>query len=126
MPMDSNIKTIDEYIRGFPEPVRTLLSELRSTIRSAAPEAAEKLSYGIPTFYLHGNLVHFGAFKRHIGFFPAPSGIEAFRRELASYKTAKGTVQFPLDKPLPLDLITRIVKFRVAENSRERSSSTVR
>ncbi len=90
--------------------------QVRETIRASAPQAEETIKYGIPTFTLHGNLVHFGAYKHHIGFYPAPSGIEAFKKELSVYKCAKGSVQFPVDKPLPLTLITKIVKFRVKEN----------
>jgi uncharacterized protein YdhG (YjbR/CyaY superfamily) len=107
---------IDEYIAGFPEDVRALLEKVRATIKKAAPDAEEKISYQMPTFTLHGNLVHFAAFKKHIGFYPAPSGIEAFRDELSAYEGAKGSVQFPLDKPIPYNLITKIVKFRVKEN----------
>jgi uncharacterized protein YdhG (YjbR/CyaY superfamily) len=109
-------KNIDEYIADFPKDVQKLLQQLRSTIKKAAPKAEEKIAYGIPTFTLNGNLVHFGAYKTHIGFYPAPSGLEAFQKELAPYVTGKGTAQFPLDKPLPLDLITEIVKFRVMKN----------
>jgi uncharacterized protein YdhG (YjbR/CyaY superfamily) len=109
-------KNIDEYIADFPKDVQKLLQQLRSTIKKAAPNAEEKIAYGIPTFTLNGNLVHFGAYKTHIGFYPAPSGLEAFEKELAPYVTGKGTAQFPLDKPLPLDLITEIVKFRVMKN----------
>jgi uncharacterized protein YdhG (YjbR/CyaY superfamily) len=109
-------KNIDEYIADFPKDVQKLLQQLRSTIKKAAPKAEEKIAYGIPTFTLNGNLVHFGAYKTHIGFYPAPSGLEAFEKELAPYVTGKGTAQFPLDKPLPLDLITQIVKFRVMKN----------
>jgi len=109
-------QTIDEYIAGFPEPVRTLLEQLRERIRQTAPEAGEKISYRIPTFDLHGNLVHFAGYKQHIGFYPSSSGIAAFQDELGAYKTSKGTVQFPLDEPLPLDLVERIVAFRVEEN----------
>jgi uncharacterized protein YdhG (YjbR/CyaY superfamily) len=115
-----NATTIDEYIQGFPTDVRTRLSALRSTIRQAAPQAVEKISYRMPTFYLNGNLVHFAAFERHIGFYPTPSGIARFQKELKKYKSAKGSVQFPLDEPLPLDLVAAIVKFRVAENSRKK------
>jgi len=107
---------IDEYIESFPEEVQKILQEIRATIKAAAPEAKEKISYQMPTFDLKGNLVHFAAFKHHIGFYPAPTGIEAFKVELSVYKTAKGSVQFPIDKPMPLELITRIVHFRVAEN----------
>ena len=108
--------TIDEYISGFPSDVQSVLQTLRQTIHQAAPDAVEKISYGMPTFTLKGNLVHFGAFKTHIGFYPTPSGIEKFKDELAVYKGAKGSVQFPLDEPLPLDLVRRIVEFRVEEN----------
>jgi uncharacterized protein YdhG (YjbR/CyaY superfamily) len=112
----SGFKTIDEYIATFPENVQKILQELRAVIKASAPDATEKISYQMPTFFLHGNLVHFAAFKKHIGFYPAPRGIEAFQQELSMYKGAKGSVQFPIDKPLPLELISRIVKFRVAEN----------
>ncbi len=110
---------MDEYIAGFPEPIRLLLEKLRATIKKAAPGATETINYGIPTFSLHGNLVHFGGFKKHIGFYPSPSGIEGFKKELAAYEGAKGSVQFPLDKPIPFELITRIVKFRVKENDQK-------
>jgi uncharacterized protein YdhG (YjbR/CyaY superfamily) len=116
------IASIDEYIEGFPGPVREILSELRTTIRRFAPQAVEKISYGIPTFYLNGNLVHFAAYEHHIGFYPTPGGIAHFRRELKRYKSAKGSVQFPLDEPLPLDLIAAIVEFRVDENSRKKKT----
>ena len=109
-------KNIDDYIAGFPKDVQNLLQQLRATIKKAAPKAEEKIAYGIPTFTLNGNLVHFGGYKNHIGFYPAPSGLEAFKKELGPYLTGKGTAQFPLDKPLPLDLITQIVKFRVMKN----------
>lgn len=108
--------TIDEYIRAFPGDLQEKLKALRKTIHVAAPEAEEKISYQMPTFHLKGNLVHFAAFRSHIGFYPAPSGILAFKKELAGYKSSKGAVQFPIDRPLPLALIARIVKFRVAEN----------
>jgi uncharacterized protein YdhG (YjbR/CyaY superfamily) len=110
------VTSIDQYIAGFPDKTRELLGQIRATIKKAAPEASETINYGIPTFTLNGNLVHFGGFKNHIGFYPAPSGIEAFKAELSVYKGAKGSVKFPVDKPLPLELITRIVKFRVREN----------
>ena len=109
-------KNIDEYISGFPDEIRLLLEEVRKTIRNAAPEATEAISYQMPTFRLNGNLVHFAAFKNHIGLYPAPTGIETFRKELTPYKGGKGSVQFPISEPLPLDLITRIVRFRVGEN----------
>ena len=109
-------KNIDEYISRFPDDVRQTLEKIRMTIRKAAPDAQETISYQIPTFTLQGNLVHFAAFKKHIGFYPGPSGIEKFRGELRVYNGAKGSVQFPLDKPVPFGLISRIVKFRVNEN----------
>jgi uncharacterized protein YdhG (YjbR/CyaY superfamily) len=108
--------TIDEYIAGFPAEVQAILQKVRATIRQAAPEAQEKIGYGIPTFTLHGNLVHFAAFKNHIGFYPAPRGIEAFKDELAPYAGGKGTIQFPLDRPIPYELISRITAFRVQDN----------
>ena len=114
--MNTVINTIDEYISSFPKEIQTLLEQVRETIHKAAPEAEEAIKYAMPTFILNGNLVHFAAFKHHIGFYPVPSGIEAFKKELSSYKGAKGSVQFPLDKPMPLDLISRIVEFRVNEN----------
>jgi len=109
-------KTIDEYIAGFPKDVQAILEQVRQTIRQAAPDAEEKISYQMPAFTLKGNLVYFGAFKNHIGFYPIPSGIEEFKEELSAYEQGKGSVQFPLDKPIPYDLISRIVKFRVKEN----------
>ncbi|MBP7831838.1 MAG: DUF1801 domain-containing protein [Candidatus Pacebacteria bacterium] len=109
--------TTTEYIASFPKDIQPLLKIIRATIKKAAPKATEKISYGIPTFELNGNLVHFGGFKTHIGFFPGPAGISAFEKDLAKYKTSKGTIQFPLDKPLPLGLITKIVKFRVKQNT---------
>lgn len=108
--------SIDEYISKFSPDIQEKLRKLRKVIKEAAPDAEEKISYRMPTFSLHGNLVHFAAFEKHIGFYPAPSGIEAFKEELSEYKTSKGAIQFPIDKPLPYDLISRIVKFRVAEN----------
>ena len=107
---------IDKYISGFPAEIQTLLEQIRLTIRQAAPQAEEAIKYAMPTFVLNGNLVHFAAFKNHIGFYPVPSGIEAFKKELSVYKGAKGSVQFPLDKPMPLNLIAKIVEFRVKEN----------
>lgn len=108
---------IDAYIEAQPEHVRPLLNELRATIRRAAPGATEKISYRMPTFYYHGNLVHFAAHTSHIGFYPEPTAISAFDAELAGYKRAKGSVQFPLNEPLPLELVTRMVQFRVRENA---------
>ncbi len=107
---------IDEYIAGFPRPTQEILEKLRATISQAAPEAEETINYQIPTFNLKGNLVHFAAFKEHIGFYPTPSGIEAFKKELSVYSGAKGSVRFPLDKPIPFELISKIVKYRVREN----------
>lgn len=108
--------TIDDYIATFPNDIQKKLQEMRATIKETAPDAEEKISYQMPTFFLKGNLVHFAAFKNHIGFYPVPTGIEKFKKELSAYKTSKGAVQFPLDKPLPLDLIRKILKFRLAEN----------
>lgn len=107
---------IDGYIAGFPEQIRKKLEEMRMIVRKAAPQAEETINYGVPTLILSGNLVHFGGFKNHVGFYPAPSGIEAFKEELSVYEGAKGSVKFPVDKPLPAALITKIVKFRVKEN----------
>jgi uncharacterized protein YdhG (YjbR/CyaY superfamily) len=109
-------QTIDEYIAGFPADVQDILQKIRKTVHEAAPEAQEKISYQMPTFFLKGNLVHFAAFKEHIGFYPVPTGIEKFKKELSVYKQGKGSVQFPLDQPMPYELITKIVKFRVKEN----------
>jgi uncharacterized protein YdhG (YjbR/CyaY superfamily) len=117
------MNAIDKYISAFPEDVREILEQVRITIRNEAPEATETINYGIPTFQLNGNLVHFAGFKNHIGFYPAPSGIEAFKKELVEYDTSKGTVKFPINKKLPLTLITRIVKYRVKENL-ERGKNT--
>lgn len=108
--------TIDEYIAGFPPDVQEILQKIRMTVRAAAPDAQETISYQMPTFTQHGNLVHFAAFKKHIGFYPVPTGIEAFKQELSAYQGGKGSVRFPLDEPIPYDLISRIVKFRVQEN----------
>jgi len=107
---------IDEYIAGFPKDVQGILEKVRMTIREAAPDAEETISYRIPTFTLEGNLVHFAAYKKHIGFYPTSSGIEKFKNELSAYQGAKGSVQFPLDQPIPYDLISKIVTFRVQEN----------
>ncbi|WP_092332599.1 iron chaperone [Desulfosporosinus hippei] len=120
--MEINKKTnnsIDEYILKFPVDIQEILKSLRNVIKKSAPDAHEKISYQMPTFDLHGNLVHFAAYKNHIGFYPTPSGIEAFKVELSEYKGAKGSVQFPIAEPLPFDLISRIVKFRVAENIKQ-------
>ncbi len=109
-------QTIDEYIAGFPKDVQEILQRIRQTVREAAPDAEETISYQMPTFTLKGNLVYFAAFKNHIGFYPIPSGVEEFKEELSAYEGGKGSVRFPLDKPIPFDLISRIVKFRVKEN----------
>ena len=109
-------KTIDEYIAGFPQDAQEILESIKAVIREAAPDAKETISYQMPTFKLKGNLVHFAAFKTHIGFYPTPTGIDEFKDELSVYTGGKGSVQFPLDKPMPLDLIRRIVEFRVKEN----------
>ena len=114
---------IDKYISGFPKDIQKLLAQIRAAIRKAAPDAEEKISYGIPAFALKGNLVHYAAYKNHIGFYPAPRGVEAFKKELANYKGGKGTVQFPIDKPLPLNLISKIVKFRVKKNLERKKAS---
>ena len=117
--MESNkarFTSIDEYIAAFPEEIQKTLQDLRATIKAAAPEAQEKISYQMPAFALKGNLVWFAAFKNHIGFYPTPSGIQAFKKELSIYEGSKGAIRFPIDKPLPLKLISKVVKFRVAEN----------
>ena len=121
----SGINSIDKYIATFPKDIQKILEELRATIKAAAPDAEEKISYQMPTFFLNGNLVHFAAFKKHIGFYPTPSGIEAFKKELSVYDGAKGSVQFPIDEPMPLKLISRIVKFRVAENKKKAKIKSV-
>lgn len=108
-------KDIDEYIAGFPNDVQEILEKIRMTIRKAAPAAEETIKYQIPTFTMKGNLVHFAAYKKHIGFYPAPTGIEKFKKEVSKYGSGKGTLQFPLDKRIPYDLISKIVKFRVKE-----------
>ncbi len=118
------VASIDQYIGRFPEDIQIILSKLRAAVRKAAPQAVEKISYQIPTFYFNGDLVHFAAYKKHVGFYPTSSGIAAFQKELAEYETARGTVRFPIDKPLPLGLIKRIVKFRVAENSQKEKHET--
>ncbi len=112
----AEFRTIDEYIEAFPVDVQKKLTELRTLIRDLAPDAAEKISYQMPTFYLNGNLVHFAAYSKHIGFYPTPSGITKFKNDLSNFKHAKGSIQFPIEDPLPLDLITEIVNFRVKEN----------
>ena len=114
----STTSSIDEYIAGFPPETQKVLEEMRALIRASAPGATESISYAIPTFDLNGrHLVHFAGYKTHIGFYPVPSGLEAFKEDLMPYKQGKGSVQFPLGQPLPTDLIRRIVEFRVAENT---------
>jgi uncharacterized protein YdhG (YjbR/CyaY superfamily) len=110
------IKDIDTYISNFPKDIQEILEKIRAIIRETAPDAEETIKYQIPTFTLKGNLVHFAAYKKHIGFYPTPTGIEKFKKELSAYQGAKGSVQFPLDKPIPYDLISKIVTFRVKEN----------
>lgn len=107
---------IDLYIANFPKETQKRLQQIRETIRKAAPEAEEKIGYGIPTFVWHGNLVHFAGYKHHIGFYPGAAGIVHFSKEMSAYKQSKGAVQFPLDKPLPLALVTKITKFRLKQN----------
>ena len=114
--MQTGFNSIDEYIATFPEDIQMKLQKLCETIKAAAPEAQEKISYQMPTFYLEGNLVHFAAYKNHIGFYPTPGGIQAFEKELTVYKKSKGTIQFPLDQPIPYDLVTKVVEVRVQEN----------
>jgi uncharacterized protein YdhG (YjbR/CyaY superfamily) len=111
--------TVDEYIRQYPPEIQEKLQLLRKTILEAAPEAAEKISWQMPTFTLNGNLVHFAVHKNHIGFYPGPSGIEAFQERFGNYKRSKGAVQFPLKEPLPLALVAEIVRFRALENTKD-------
>jgi len=116
----STARTIDEYIAEFPPQTQAVLQEMRALIRTLAPDATETISYAIPTFDVNGkHLVHFAGYEKHVGLYPAPSGMEAFAEELSAYKTGKGSVQFPLGQPLPVDLIRRIVEYRVAENTRK-------
>ncbi len=109
-------KTIDDFISQFPPETQNILQQVRETIKAVVPEATEAISYGIPTFKLHGNLVHFSGYAHHIGFYPGSKGVKEFAIELSAYKTSKGTVQFPLDKPIPFDLIRRITEFCLEEN----------
>ena len=115
---EEQIETIDEYIATFPKNVQDILKQVRQAIRESAPNAKEIISYQMPTFKLNGNLVHFAAWKNHIGFYPAPSGINEFKEELSQYEVSKGSVKFSIDRSIPFDLIKRIVEFRVKENSR--------
>ncbi len=117
-PEQTTPTTIDEYIANFPPDVQEILQKVRATIREAAPSAEETIKYQLPAFTLKGNLVYFGGFKKHVGFYPVPTGIEAYAEDLAPYKTGKGSIQFPYDKPIPYDLITKVVKFRIEENLR--------
>jgi uncharacterized protein YdhG (YjbR/CyaY superfamily) len=112
----NNVRTIDDYIKQFPQEVQAKLKMIREIIRRAAPLAEEAISYGMPTFRLNGNLVHFAAYKEHVGFYPAPLGIAAFKKEVSKYKWSKGAVRFPIDQPIPTGLIRSMVKFRVREN----------
>jgi uncharacterized protein YdhG (YjbR/CyaY superfamily) len=111
--------SIDAYISDFPIEIQEILTRLRIVIKEAAPAAEEAIKYRMPTFMFYGNLVHFAAYEHHIGFYPTPSGIKAFENELSDYKTSKGAIQFPIEKPLPFDLISKIVRFRVAENMQQ-------
>lgn len=118
MGRDVTYKTIDEYIAQFSPEVQEKLALLRETIRQAAPQATEKISWSMPTFYLNGNLVHFAAFKKHIGFYPGADGIENFKQKMQMYRSSKGAVQFPLDQPMPVELVREIVLFRVGQNEK--------
>jgi uncharacterized protein YdhG (YjbR/CyaY superfamily) len=117
--MNNNIKTIDEYIFQFSPEVQIRLNELRNFIKAEVPDATEKISYNMPTFYLNGNLVHFAAFKNHYGFFPTASGINQFKKELSKYITGKGTLHFALDEPFPFEILKKVIQFRVAENKQK-------
>ncbi len=124
--MKTEFHTIDEYIGTFPKDVQLVLQKLREIIRKAAPGAEEAISYQIPTFKLHGNLVHFAAWKNHIGFYPTSSGVKVFKEELSRYEMTKGSIHFPLDKPLPVQLISKLVKYRVMENLDKHKSKSKR
>ncbi len=115
-------KTIDEYIAGFPQNIQAILTKMRQSIKETAPDAKETIAYRMPTFRLNGNLVHFAAFANHIGFYPTPSGILAFEKDLAGYETSKGAIRFPLDKPIPYELVKKITKFRVNETSEKKAA----
>ncbi len=119
-------QSIDGYIAVFPENVREILEKIRRVIREVAPEAQETISYGMPTFKFYGNLVHFAGWRTHIGFYPTPSGITAFQKELAPYEVTKGAIRFPLDQPIPYTLIKKIVKLRVKENLSKRKATKQR
>ncbi|HMV48401.1 MAG TPA: DUF1801 domain-containing protein [Blastocatellia bacterium] len=118
--------TVDDYIAGFPTDVQAMLEKIRATVRKAAPKAEETISYMMPAFKLHGALVYFAAYKNHIGFYPGPGGIDAFKEELSAYELSKGTIRFPLDKPVPLTLIGKIVKFRVQQNLEKAAAKAAR
>ncbi|MGO4185235.1 iron chaperone [Paenibacillus sp. MCAF9] len=120
------LETVDQYISNYPPEIQDILEKIRGVIKVAAPEATEKISYQMPTFVLHGNLVHFAAYKNHIGLYPAPSGIKAFKQQLSPYKGAKGSIRFPLDEPIPYELIGEIVKYRVAENIEKAANKKVK
>jgi len=115
----TSFENIDDYIASFGSHIREILKTIRSAITSVAPDAEECISYGMPAFRYHGVLVYFAAAKNHIGFYPTPSGVEAFKKYLKPYKTSKGAIQFPIDKPIPLELIKKIVQFRVDENKQK-------
>jgi len=119
-------KSIDEYILKFPPQTQEILRTLRNVIKESAPDAQEKISYQMPTFALHGNLVHFAAYKNHIGLYPTPSGTDAFKIEISEYKSGKGSIRFPIDKPLPYELIRKIVKFRVIENIKKAEDKMIK
>ncbi len=122
-PSQAKVKTIDDYIARYPSEVRSILEEIRRTIRKAAPQAEEKISYQMPAFTFHGNLVYFGAFKKHIGLYPPVRGDARLEKAVAPYAGAKGNLQFPFDRPIPYGLITRIVKFRLKQNEAKRAKS---
>ena len=117
--MANKPSSIDAYIAGFPKQIQDILQQVRHTVTKAAPGAKETIKYDMPTFTFKGNLVHFAAFKKHIGFYPAPTGDPAFEKDLAPYKTGRGSVQFPYNKPMPLELITKIVKLNVQRNTKK-------
>jgi len=124
--MQNGYQTIDEYIKAFPPEVQSILEKIRKTIRKAAPDATEAISYQMPTLKLNGNLVHFAAFKNHVGFYPVPSGIDAFKKELSPYIAGKGTLRFPLGQPIPYDLIEKVVAYRVKENMSKKTNKSSR
>lgn len=117
------IETFDAYISRYDEDIQAILQEFRRVIKEEAPDAKEKISYQMPTFYLNGNLVHFAVQKNHIGFYPAPSGVAAFKEELTDYKTSKGAIQFPMTKPIPYELVRKIVRFRVEEAKQKKKQN---